>query len=136
MKKYEPNQEKIEERLSELLDVLTADERKELMSHMSICEYKKNETIYAEGETPQQLLCLVKGKAKIYKAGIGRIQTLRIVQAVEFFGFRAAFSGQAFITAAAAFEIPAVRRRKTYQGQQPVGMVLHKETGNGARQKR
>ena len=104
MKKYEPNQEKIEERLSELLDVLTADERKELMSHMSICEYKKNETIYAEGETPQQLLCLVKGKAKIYKAGIGRIQTLRIVQAVEFFGFRAAFSGQAFITAAAAFE--------------------------------
>lgn len=104
MKIKEMDKEEVLEKLSELFSVLNEEERNQLIESMSVRIYRKNEVIYHEGETPRQLMCLVTGKVKIYKDGVGRSQIVRVVKPVEYFGYRAAFSQQAFVTAAAAFE--------------------------------
>lgn len=66
---------------------------------------KKNETIYCEGETPMHLMCLLSGKVKIYKDGVGgRSQIIRVIKNKEYFAYRAYFAEENFVTAAAAFE--------------------------------
>ena len=74
------------------------------MECMTARLYQQNELIYDEGDTPRHLFCIITGKVKIYKEGIGRIQTVRILRAVDYFGFRAAMSEQIFITSASAYE--------------------------------
>lgn len=67
--------------------------------------YKKNEIIYYENDTPKDLMCLLKGKIKIYKEGVGgRSQIIRMVKPVQYFGYRAYFAQEPFVTSAAAFE--------------------------------
>ena len=94
----------IETELAELFSTLAPDQRSHLLESMTKRYYKKDEIIYNEGETPRQLFCLLSGKVKIYKDGVGRSQIVRIISPVEYFGYRAAIAGEAFITAAAAFE--------------------------------
>ena len=85
---------------------LLTDEQRELVGqHLEARRYKKNQIIYAEGETPSHLLCLLEGKVKIYRDGVGgRSQIMRVIKPVEYFGYRAYFAGGSFVTAAAAFE--------------------------------
>lgn len=93
------------QRIKGLLDTLSEDERQEILDHISISRYKKNELIYKEGDMPRSLLCLVEGKVKIYKDGVGgRPQIMRVLGTSEYFGYRAYIAKQPFITAAAAFE--------------------------------
>ena len=50
-------------------------------------------------------MCLLKGKVKVYKDGVGAEARLSsVIKPVEYFGYRAYFSGADYITAAAAFE--------------------------------
>lgn len=61
--------------------------------------------IYCEGETPIHLMCLLSGKVKIYKEGVGgRCQIIRVIKSKEYFAYRAYFAEENFVTAAAAFE--------------------------------
>jgi CRP-like cAMP-binding protein len=91
--------------LSELAVTLTAEERSEIAQNMVVRKFEKNVTIYSEGDEPENLLCLLDGKVKIYKEGVGgRNQIVRVVRAVEYFGYRAAFSEEKYVTGAAAFE--------------------------------
>ncbi len=95
----------LSERLNTLTSLLTDAEKKELRESCTIQRYKKNEVIYREGDVPTDLLCLINGKVKIYKDGIsGRTQIIRVIKPVEYFGYRAYFANQNFITAASAFE--------------------------------
>ena len=89
-------------KLSDFFETLDDEERDNLMERMTARWYQPSELIYGEGETPRQLFCLLSGKVKIFKEGVGRSQTVRILQAVEYFGYRAAMSQQQFITAASA----------------------------------
>ena len=51
------------------------------------------------------LHCLIKGKVKVYKDGIGgRTQIIRVIKPVEYFGYRAYFANQNYVTSASAFE--------------------------------
>jgi len=94
--------------IPELWDNLNEQERKEITANAKIVEFKKNEVIYYEEEQPKDLMCLIKGKVKIYKTGVGgRNQIIRMVRPVQYFGYRAYFAKEAYVTAAAAFE-PAV----------------------------
>ncbi len=91
--------------MTELAATLTEDEKGKLLSCMRMRCLDKNEVIYKEGEIPQELFCLIQGKVKIYIDGIGgRCQIVRVFDEVEYFGYRAAFSGERFVTSAAAFE--------------------------------
>ncbi|MCF0196547.1 MAG: Crp/Fnr family transcriptional regulator [Bacteroidaceae bacterium] len=97
--------EEVLSQLPELTNTLTPEETEIFSDNMTVRTYKKNEIIYHEDEVPTQLFCLLKGKVKIYKDGVGgRSQIVRVMHPVEMFGYRAAFSGSSFITAAAAFE--------------------------------
>jgi len=97
--------EEVLEMLADLNGALAPAERELVLANMQVEEYKKNELIYDEGDKPTHLLCLVSGKVKIYKDGVGgRPQIVRMANAVEYFGYRAAFSNENYVTAAAAFE--------------------------------
>ena len=75
--------------MNPMWDALTQEERLYLRENTIYQEYKKNEHIYAEGETPRHLICLISGKVKIYKEGVGgRTQILRMVRPSENFGYR------------------------------------------------
>ena len=73
-------------KLPDLDNVLTPLERQQVLDEMHVHEYRKNEPIYSEGDRPTHLLCLISGKVKIYKDGVGgRAQIVRVVNAVEYF---------------------------------------------------
>jgi CRP-like cAMP-binding protein len=93
------------EKISDMLSTLTPEQREELLNHVSVVKYKKNDVIYSEGDLPTNLLCLVSGKVKIYKDGVGgRPQIMRVLGDTEYFAYRAYMAGEPFITAASAFE--------------------------------
>ena len=95
--------------LQDIMQMLSPKEQQELKDHMSIQHFKKNETLYQEGEVPQMFHCLISGKVKIYKDGIGgRTQIVRVIKPVEYFGYRAYFANQNYVTSAAAFETSTV----------------------------
>lgn len=105
MAKKEMNKKEVLEKLSDLYTPLSEEQRDYLSQSLTLHTYKKNESIYNEGEIPDQLMCLLSGKVKIFKNGVGgRNQIMRVIKPVEYFGYRASFAGQHFLTAAAAFE--------------------------------
>lgn len=95
----------ISQDLSELWNALRPDEKRIVTDNFSIQNFKKNQIIYAEHETPEMLWCLLKGKVKMYKSGIGdRVQILRLYRPVQYFGYRAYFAREPYVSSAAAFE--------------------------------
>ena len=93
------------DKITDMLDTLTVDQREDLLNHISVVKFKKNDIIYKEGDLPTNLLCLVNGKVKIYKEGVGgRPQIMRVLGETEYFAYRAYMANEPFITAAAAFE--------------------------------
>ena len=82
-----------------------------MLAAVSVQTYKKNEIIYREGDVPSFLHCLIQGKVKINKEGVGgRTQIVRVIRPVQYFGFRAAFAGQSYVNTAAAFEPTVIVR--------------------------
>ncbi len=99
----------ISEYIADMWHPLNNEQREFLMSNFTIQSYKKNEVIYCEGETPAYLMCLLSGKVKIYKDGVGgRSQIIRMIKPVEYFGYRAYFAKEDYLTAAAAFETSTI----------------------------
>ena len=95
----------ISQDLSELWSALKPDEQRIVTDNFTIHHYKKNQIIYAEKEEPEFLWCLLKGKVKMYKNGIGeRVQILRLYRPVQYFGYRAYFAKENYVSSAAAFE--------------------------------
>lgn len=91
--------------LADIWKMLTDEERDLLRSNARIVHFKKNELIYLEDDTPRDLMCLFKGKVKIFKSGVGgRSQIIRIIRPVQYFGYRAYFARESYVTAASAFE--------------------------------
>lgn len=85
--------------------LLTNEEREFVKSNARVVNYKKNEIIHAEEEIPKDLMCLLKGKVKIYKNGVGgRSQIIRMIRPVQNFGYRAYFAREPYVTNASAFE--------------------------------
>lgn len=92
--------------LSDIWRILTEKEHVLLRKHARIVQFKKNEMIYLEDEQPSDLMCLFNGKVKIYKSGVGgRSQIIRMVRPVQYFGYRAYFAREPYVTAASAFEV-------------------------------
>ena len=91
--------------ISDLWKILNQEQTEYLRNNYIIQKFKKNEMIYCEGETPTHVLCLVKGKVKIFKNGVGgRNQIVRMIKPYETFAYRAMFAEENFVTSACAFE--------------------------------
>lgn len=97
------------EYMEPIWSLLTIDEKNILRTHITIRHFKKNEIIYHENDKAEFLMCLISGKVKIYKEGIGgRNQIMRLVSPIQYFGYRAYFANEAYVTEAAAFENAAI----------------------------
>lgn len=99
----------INEDMAEIWSVLRPDEKRLITDNLQIHHFKKNQIIYAEGDEPEFLWCLFKGKVKKYKEGVGgRAQILRLIRPVQYFGYRAFFANEPYVSTAAAFENSAL----------------------------
>lgn len=95
----------ISESISDLWESLNEEQRELVAKDFTIQRFKKNEMIYCEGDMPTHIMCLLSGKVKIFKDGVGgRSQIIRVIKPVEYFAYRAYFANEEFVTAAAAFE--------------------------------
>lgn len=95
----------ISEDLSEIWTLLDGDEKRKITDSFTLHHFKKNQIIYAEHEDPEYLWCLLKGKAKLHKDGVGgRQQILRLIRPVQYFGYRAYFAGEPYVSSATAME--------------------------------
>lgn len=95
----------VSEDLAEIWSILTNEEKHRIIDAFEIHNFKKNQIIYAEGEAPEYLWCLLKGKVKKYKEGVGgRVQILRLIRPVQYFGYRAYFAQEPYVSTAGAFE--------------------------------
>ena len=91
--------------LAAIWTILAPDERRLVVEAFVVHEFKKNQLIYAEKDEPINLWCLLRGKVKLYKEGIGgRHQILRLYRPIQYFGYRAAFAGEPYVSSASAFE--------------------------------
>ena len=91
--------------VADLWSLLTEEEQTRFSEHLSVRRFRKSEPIYREGESPDELICLLSGKVKIYRDGVGgRSQIIRVIKPVEYFGYRAYLAGEPYVTGAAAFE--------------------------------
>lgn len=99
------SKEKVAQSLSKLWKGLTPEQYDMLKEHIEIRKYKKNEIIYKNFEIPSYVMCLIHGKVKVYKDGIGgRNQIIRVIKPNELFAYRAYFAGEDYKTAAMAIE--------------------------------
>ncbi|MDO4510230.1 MAG: Crp/Fnr family transcriptional regulator [Bacteroidales bacterium] len=91
--------------LAAIWEILTPDQRRLIADNFHIHTFKKNQIIYAEKDEPQYLWCLLKGKVKLFKDGMGgRQQILRLYRPIQYFGYRAFFAMEPYVSSAAAFE--------------------------------
>ena len=92
-----------------IFNVLTDKELEILKANKTCSTYKKGEIIFKEGDKPVGLVCLCKGKAKIFKEGVGgREQIIRMAQPVAFIGFRALFADDNYNASSGAIEESAI----------------------------
>ena len=90
---------------AEIWRLLSTDEKHLLAENFTIHHYRKNQVIYAEKEEPEFLWYLIEGKVKKYKDGIGgRCQIIRLIKPIEYFGYRAYFAGEHYVSSAATLE--------------------------------
>lgn len=95
----------ISEDMAGIWSQLTGDERRVIIDNFTIHNFKKGELIYAEHDKPEFLWTLLEGKVKKYKEGLnGRQQILRLIRPVQYFGYRAYFAGELYVSTAQAFE--------------------------------
>ncbi|MCM1036618.1 MAG: Crp/Fnr family transcriptional regulator [Bacteroides sp.] len=95
----------INDDMAEIWSLLNGDEKRLIVDNFEIQNFKKNQIIYAEGDEPEYLWCLLKGKVKKFKEGVGgRVQILRLIRPVQYFGYRAYFAEEPYVSSAAAFE--------------------------------
>ncbi len=91
--------------LSDIWRMLTDEEREIIRNDARIVTYKKNEIIYYEDEYPKDMMCLLHGKVRIFKSGVGgRSHIIRMIRPIQYFGYRAYFAKEPYVTAASAFE--------------------------------
>ena len=95
--------------VSDIWRLLNIQERELLRKNAYIQHFKKNQKIYSEGDEPKYLMCLLKGKVKIYQVGVGRRrQIIRVIRPMQYFAYRAYFAQEEYQTDAMAFEASTV----------------------------
>lgn len=99
----------IRKEIADLWNVLPQEDKEVVMENFKIHHFKKNELIYAENEDPEFLWILLQGKVKKFKYGISdRPQIIRMYRPVQYFGYRAFFASEKYVSSAGAFEASTV----------------------------
>jgi len=97
------------QKLPGIWDVLTKRQIEFLKSCSHLQFFKRHEMVYCNGDAPTHLLCLLGGKIKIFKEGIGgRSQITQMIKPIEYFGYRAFFAEELYATSARAVDTSVV----------------------------
>lgn len=117
--------------LADMWNALMPDEKRIVTDNFRYERYKKNQMIYAESEHPENLYCILDGKVKLFKSGIGdRVQILRLYRPVQYFGYRAYFANEPYVSSTQAIEptvlgiIPMVVVEKLIRGNNNLAMFF------------
>lgn len=95
----------LKEDLIEIWPSLSSEEKRLLIDNFTVHHYKRGQIIYAEKEEPEYLWTLIDGKVKKYKEGVGgRVQIIRLINPGQYFGYRAYFAGEPYVSSAATLE--------------------------------
>lgn len=95
--------------ITDIWRLLSDEERLQIKEDARIVHYRRNETIHLEGDEANDLMCLLEGKVKIYKSGVGgRSQIIRMIRPIQYFGYRAYFADEHYVTASSAFEATTI----------------------------
>ena len=77
--------------LNAVWNFLTPDEKEFIDKHTSVKYYRKNETIYNEGDLTEHVVMVVRGIVRLSKEGVGhRLQIIRLLKPYDTFGYRSA----------------------------------------------
>jgi CRP-like cAMP-binding protein len=88
-----------------IFSILNESEKNILRQNSTCLKYNKGDTIFNEGEKAIGLLCLIKGKVKVFMEGIsGREQIIRLAKPVGFIGYKALFADENHFVSAVAIE--------------------------------
>ncbi len=88
-----------------ICDLLSDNENRLLLDSLQIAEFRKNQIIYSEGEKPDFAMCLLNGKVKVTKSGVGsRNHIVRMVKPSGYFAYRGCIAEENHSTTASAFE--------------------------------
>lgn len=97
--------EKVARQIAELWGGIGKEQFSILKEHIQVSRFRKDEILYEYEGHPIDAMCLISGKVKIFKEGIGgKSQIIRVIKPIEFFGFRAYFADEIYKTAAMALE--------------------------------
>ena len=95
----------IREDLADIWSILSSEEKHLIAENFIIHTFRKGQIIYAEKDEPQFLWCLIKGKVKRFKNGIGgKQQILRLYRPIQYFGYRAWFAREPYVASTMAIE--------------------------------
>jgi CRP-like cAMP-binding protein len=84
---------------------LNQKDKDTIVQHHTVTFIKKGDPLFKEGEKSRGLICLVSGKAKVFKEGVGgREQILKMVRQHGLIGYRALFSENIWSYSASAIE--------------------------------
>ena len=89
--------------LQELWGLLDDPQRDIICNKAILQSYHKGESLYKVGEESRYLVCVISGRIKLEKLGVGgRMQIMRMFRAGENFGYRSYFAHQDHHTEAVA----------------------------------
>ena len=91
--------------LNAVWNFLTPDEKEYIDQHTTIKYYRKNETIYNEGDLTEHVIMVLRGVVRLSKEGVGqRLQIIRLLKPYDTFSYRSAMAGDCHSTSATAIE--------------------------------
>ena len=101
-KDIQPTRQSISEALGQINGI---EDITKISDRQQIKHYKKRDVIFAEGDTPQGLYLLIKGKVKITKGHeLGKDLILNLLQPGDFFGYMALLEDEFHAIGAEALE--------------------------------
>ena len=105
MLSHELEMKEVFENPKSIFSTLNPEEKEDLLSHVTLAYYKKNEFIFKEGEKPTAFMFLIDGKVIIYKEGVGgREQIIRMTKPLGLIGYRALLADELHIGSAITLE--------------------------------
>jgi CRP-like cAMP-binding protein len=100
-----PSCKECDVRFKTYFNILSDEDLRDLSIEKTCTLYKKNQSIYHEGTSPNGLFCLHSGKIKKYRNGInGREQIIQFIAPGQLFGIKAVIEGSKYTTSTTALE--------------------------------
>jgi len=100
-----PTCELCRSRLKNVFASLTDAQVKDMTVEKNCSIFKKGQIVFNEGNRPEGMYCISKGKIKLYQTGEeGKEQILRLAKDGDILGYRSMISGEPYSASAAVIE--------------------------------